>query len=135
MISKSNNVSVTISEEELLALHQTLLEAKFHAEPDNSDVAGSPIVAGIANRVYDALVRLEEVRGNASKSEQWTKWRQVENKKWIVERVRDYAIKNPHWEKWDNSVRIDYLRCAISPFEIGEDRLHSLLDEINAAAS
>lgn len=135
MTSRTKSSRITIAEDELLALHKSLLEAKFHALPDNSDIAGSPLVAAIANRVFDALVRLEESRGNVSKAREWADWRRAADKKWIVGRVRDYAMQNPHWRKWDGAERLDYLRCALSPFQMGDADLHALMNEINAATT
>jgi hypothetical protein len=42
----------------LNALNRALLEAKFHLEPNDALVAGSPLVADLANQVADALERL-----------------------------------------------------------------------------
>lgn len=135
MTSKTSGFGVSIAENELLALHKALLEAKFHAHPDNADIAGSPFVAAIADRVFDALVQWEESRGNLAKADEWKEWRRAETKAWIMRRVQEYAVENPHWMKWDAAERRDYLRCALSPFQLPDRQLDEMMVEIDTAIS
>ncbi len=41
---------------EILNLHKALLEAKFHLNPDNELVSGSPLVADIYVQVRELLI-------------------------------------------------------------------------------
>lgn len=44
----------------ILNLHKALLEAKFHENPDNENVAPSPIIADLCNKLIDALTQIDE---------------------------------------------------------------------------
>ena len=44
----------------MLNLHKALLEAKFHMNPDNVNVASSPIIADFCNELVDVLTRSDE---------------------------------------------------------------------------
>ncbi len=41
---------------ELLALHNVLMEAKFHTDPNKPEIQVSPHVKSLANKVFDALI-------------------------------------------------------------------------------
>ncbi len=62
---------------ELLALHKVILEAKFHPDPLNLDIAGSPFVARLAEKTLVALVDAEAKRGKPEKAASWHEWAQV----------------------------------------------------------
>ena len=63
---------------DMLNLHKALLEAKFHQEPDNVYISGSPIIANIYNELLNKLTKSEyEIKGKES----WTEWRKIKNQK------------------------------------------------------
>lgn len=47
---------------ELLNLHKALLEAKFHRYPDNTYVAGSPIISKLCNEIAALLAQHDTKR-------------------------------------------------------------------------
>ena len=47
---------------DLLNLHKALMEAKFHDNPDNKYIAGSPIIAKIINEIVDILAEIDPER-------------------------------------------------------------------------
>ena len=65
--------NLTLDYYELLNLHKTLLEAKFHTNPENELVAGSPLVAKVYIQVRDLLIESE-------KGSQWKNWFQLSNR-------------------------------------------------------
>ena len=77
---------------ELLNLHKALLEAKFHMNPDNELVSGSPLVADVYIQVRDLLMQNDE-------SGQWSAWFQLKNRPDIRERALLRMRKNRRWEK------------------------------------
>ena len=40
---------------DLLNLHKALMEAKFHDNPDNEYISGSPIIAKIMNEIVEKI--------------------------------------------------------------------------------
>ena len=63
---------------DLLNLHKALLEAKFHRNPDNEFISGSPIIARLCNEIVDIL---------ASQKSDWKHWRKIENQDFYMERA------------------------------------------------
>ena len=101
---------------DLLALHKTIMEAKFHQDPDNADVLGSPLLARIANDVVDALILTEQQAGRAAKAASWQAFRQLSSRQWVADRVYKQVLQNANWAKWDTAYRDSYLRDALAPF-------------------
>lgn len=58
---------------ELLALHRSLIEAKFHPNPEDFHVSASPFVANISNRVVNALINIDAQKDPAKKKS-WEDW-------------------------------------------------------------
>ena len=102
---------------ELLALHRALLEAKFVREPEDRDIAGSPFVAAIANRVVAQLSRSEPG---------WAEWRRAEKHPARVDVVKRRIREASKWASWSRQERATYVNILLSPLEASE----ALLDEL-----
>ncbi|MGY3188446.1 hypothetical protein [Lysinibacillus sp. TE18511] len=97
---------------EILNLHKALLEAKFHKDPDNLDVAGSPIIAKICNNIVDMLSEYEiKEKGKDS----WCEWRKIENQNFFKERTVENA-QNVAWEKLSYKEKESLTKSIFSPF-------------------
>jgi hypothetical protein len=114
---------------ELLALHQALLEAKFHANPDNLDVQGSPFVARIAERTLAALVEMELQRGRADRAHEWNEWARVEEggRYWRAAIQRAAACRE--WSTWSNDEKRRFAVDLLSPFRASEAELEVFVGE------
>ena len=44
---------------DLLNLHKALMEAKFHKNPENGYIAGSPVIAKIMNEIVELLSEMD----------------------------------------------------------------------------
>lgn len=113
---------------ELLNLHKALLEAKFHRNPDNAYVAGSPIISKLCNEIVSLLAQYDVIRKG---KEDWTAWRQLYNQEYYKERAIDGIIKFGGWEKLKCSEKSDRILNYISPFVCTEDEIASIIKEID----
>lgn len=109
---------------ELLALHRALLEAKFVRDPEDRDVAGSPLVAAIASRVVEELAATDPA---------WDEWRQAEKHPARVDvvkrRLREIGGK---WQAWSHQEREAYVAILLSPLVASEALLKELLATLEA---
>ena len=80
---------------ELYALHRALMEARFHAQPDASEVQASPYVASVAHRVLDALIQAEEDESNPRAAAGWRDWRRGEQHDWLRRFVLARLAEHP----------------------------------------
>ncbi len=106
---------------ELLAMLRAIMEAKFEHSL-NSEIVGSPYLASVANRIVDALIKIEKERGEFS-SRKWENWRKIDSRRreWKLIRKRIKAVAQ--WGDWSVSERGKFLDLLLSPLVVGnEDR-------------
>lgn len=113
---------------ELLNLHKALLEAKFHRNPDNKYVAGSPIISKLCNEIVSLLAQYDIIRKG---KEDWTTWRQLHNQEYYKERAIDGIKRFGDWEKLKLNEKKDRVLNYISPFICTDDEIVSLIKEID----
>lgn len=110
----------------LLNLHKALLEAKFHTNPDNELVSGSPLVADIYIQVRELLLK-------SDKSAQWKIWFQLKNR----QDYRTCAITRIKAdERWNKSSVEEKKKIAsdyLAPFLYDEIELQDFVAEIEHA--
>ncbi|MGE7947564.1 hypothetical protein [Lysinibacillus sp. NPDC093688] len=116
---------------EILNLHKALMEAKFHKDPDNFDVAGSPIIAKICNKIVDLLTEYEiEEKGKDT----WSEWRKIENHNFFKER----AVENTQyvaWEKFSCEEKESFIRNMFSPFTFTEKDVIDFINTVDGKFS
>lgn len=89
---------------DLLNLHKALMEAKFHDNPDNEYISGSPIIAKIMNEIVDILAEIDPYANEGD----WKTWRKLENHiispceskygKTIWDRILNRVSKDKLWK-------------------------------------
>lgn len=116
---------------ELLALHRTIMEAKFHAPPSNEEVLSSPILSRIANEVLDDIVETELREGQHSRGELWRQWRNVGARPEVVRIVIECARLSPHWTKMTRQEKEDYIGCSLSPILADPNVVSQIVDDVD----
>jgi len=106
---------------ELLALHRCLLEAKFSPSPNDGDIAGSPIVAKLANEVVDELVSID--------GSQWNEWRIAENKEPFVSRLIS-ALKQQNLEHVPSNEQRLFIIDALAPLKATDKTVTKIITEV-----
>tara|TARA_R110002094_G_scaffold198517_3_gene170808 strand:+ start:14 stop:418 length:405 start_codon:yes stop_codon:yes gene_type:complete len=113
---------------ELLALHRTIMEAKFHRDPWDFDVGPSPILARIADRVVGALVEAEVASGKADAEEAWTRWRDATQHPRCVDAVRGMIERSSIWGGLTPSEKRDFVVDAFRPLVAPEAMIEGLVN-------
>ena len=114
--------------DELLNLHKALLEAKFHQNPDNKYVAGSPIIANICNDILQQLCLYDQ---SAKGYEDWTEWRRLAHQDFYKERMIANILDFGGWGDLEYSEKQERLKNYISPFTATEEEIKSVLFDID----
>lgn len=116
--------------DDLLNLHKALMEAKFHDNPDNEYVAGSPIIAKIMNEIVDILTDIDPY----AKKEDWERWRKVENhicyENGIYSKTLVKVSKDKLWEKYNNEEKIVATKNYFSPFIITDKEIDEFINAV-----
>lgn len=108
----------------VLNLHKALLEAKFHIDPDNELVSGSPLIAEIYVQVREFLIKSDE-------SEQWNAWFQLKNRPDYKERAIIRMKKCKRWNKASPDEKKKIAGAFLAPFFYDEAELNTVMMEID----
>ena len=123
------NLKIEINEYyKVLNLHKAILEAKFHENPDNEYIAGSPIIAELCNEIVDLLARMEMHKKG---KEDWTNWRQLCNQDYYKQRILLLIAKHENWKKLTDDEKKEKVRCYISPFSCSDDEMLKIVEELD----
>ena len=116
---------------DLLNLHKALMEAKFHDNPENSDVAGSPVIAQIMNNIVDILSKIDP----HADTNAWKQWRELSRRKknrdkiWI--NIIKHASQNNMWSAYTKEKKLEMAKNYISPFCATEEDLEDFIAEVD----
>jgi hypothetical protein len=130
-----------VIEEELLlqALVRALCVVKFDCPPELGtvgEVAGSPLVAEVARRAYDALVttyRNHYQEGEAHRLEQGRRAEQMP----LVLAVVQAHIRSVEgaWVSWTREEKGEYVRILLSPYTAGPELIHTIVADADAVVA
>jgi len=122
---------------DILNLHKALMEAKFHDNPQNEDIQGSPILARIMNEIVEILSEMEP-NGSAK----WIDWRKLRNHlqstnnqgygKTTWSNMVDRASKNKLWIKYSRDKKVSVTKDYFSPFVLEETEIENFINIIDA---
>ncbi len=118
---------------ELSVLHKAITAAKFSGSAVNDELAGDPTLAGVSDRLYDALAKEAEKR-KAGPDDYWQDWRRVNTSQgyrgqWrtaVIAARRDFMLQSATPEE-----RISIAKCYLSPFTCTDGELRAFLDEVD----
>ncbi|MBD5532899.1 MAG: hypothetical protein HDQ98_12020 [Lachnospiraceae bacterium] len=114
----------------ILNLHKALLEAKFHENPDNENVASSPIIADLCNKLVDALTRMDEEK-NKQNIGKWDNWRMLKNQTFYKDRAIKNAVMNGRWKRMSEDEKIKATINMLSPFIATEEEVKCFIKEVD----
>lgn len=113
----------------LLNLHKALIEAKFHLNPDNWEVSGSPFVAQVCNDITELLIQYER---NTKGSDKWSEWLRLGNRPDYRDRILHRMSDCPNWCSTDLETKKKLARNYISPFTCTDTELDELISDFES---
>ncbi|QFT13079.1 hypothetical protein [Vibrio sp. THAF190c] len=105
---------------ELLALHNVLMEAKFHENPFKPEIQLSPHVKSLTDKVFEALINTESPAPGFDKAG-WLTWRKATEDRREVKLLLNKISSDPSWVHLNHSERAEYIQTFMSPLKIDED--------------
>lgn len=117
---------------ELLNLHKALLEAKFHQNPDNKLVSGSPFIAKICNDIVDLLQEYDYAHKG---KDIWKEWRKISNQDYYKKRIIEKIVDYEGWSELERNTKKDILLNYLSPFQCDENEIDDLIIEVDKELS
>ena len=120
---------------ELHALWRVVAEAKFHPDPEDSDLWSSPYVQTLALRIADAILESEKASGNVEAVERHLAWRRSLPSNVVLTAIRSKLRQDATQASWSRLSLLekrDYLRARITPFTADDRFLDALIKEIEA---
>ena len=106
---------------ELSALHRAILAAKYSDIPENDEIAGNPVLAGLANEIYDEITKLrkhEEIN-----SDVFEELRRIMTRKGFRGQFRSAVMtarRDPVFMAAGDGDRLTMAKCYLSPFTCTE---------------
>lgn len=118
---------------ELLALQRVFREAKFCIEPDDVEVADSPVVARMFERLIEVLVANDVERGGEDARLRWAQWLAIDESRdeWAAAIRR--ASADARWATFSADERTEYVSLLLSPFTLTPElinRFVSFVDQV-----
>ena len=117
--------------DELYALNGTMWTLKFDSEPEAvSEYAGSPRIANVCNRVYEALIRGESEKGREGNAHRLVKGRSAEENTAVTAAMKRFLRLNRvqvHWNSWTENEKHEYVRILLAPYLASPTLMKSLV--------
>lgn len=117
---------------ELLALWRLIAEAKFSADPDDTDLWGSPYVHKLAQKVADAMFADYVAQGDKEAIDRHRRWCASLPENIVLPVVRAQLkrdVAKGWWKESTEERKIAYVRGCIAPFTADEKYIKELLHE------
>ena len=117
---------------ELLALWRLVAEAKFHPDPEDRDLWGSPYVNALSTRLANAMLVSCEARGDLDQVARHRKWVSSLPDNVVLPVVKAHLkndAKTDWWRDQTQEQKFAYVRGCVSPFEPDRDYLAQLIHE------
>ena len=110
---------------ELLALHRTIMSAKFCENPLIKEVQGSPYVAKVSFKVFDSLVNSLLAVGKVHEADKWRQWQVADMNRdetpLMLEMLNSDAMKSLNIDD-----RRSFIENFMAPLLLEQDLLNEL---------
>ncbi len=104
---------------ELLALHNVLMEAKFHDNPLKPEIQLSPHVQSLANKVFDTLISVEAPAPGFDR-DGWLSWRETSKDRREVQVLLNKISSDENWVNLSQSERVEYIQIFMAPLKLSK---------------
>ncbi|WP_417432009.1 hypothetical protein [Kiloniella sp.] len=113
---------------ELLALHKALLEAKFCALPSNPDVALSPVVSNLHQKIINQLIKYEIEVGGVEAKSKWDEWLLISPQRLEWRAAVKRAAEKIDWDDLPLNEKEKYSKILVVPFFLDNEELGIFID-------
>jgi len=110
----------------LWALYRAILEAKYHEDPEDKDIFGSPIVADISISVVNAL---KNSGFNLNGQLDWDQMCTADENSEFVEKIKD-RIKFVNKERAIENKK-EFIKDAFAPLTVSDELIKSLINDMD----
>jgi hypothetical protein len=120
---------------ELLALWRLVAEAKFQADPDDTDLWRSPIVHRLTTRLAEAMLRSYETKGDVKSAERHRAWIASLPNNVVLPVVKKQLKRDASdewWKKLTFAEKVSYVRGCVAPFDPRQEFIEELVREAEA---
>lgn len=120
---------------ELLAIQRVFREAKFCTEPDDVEIADSPVVAKLFQRLMNTLVEREVERDGEIARARWTSWLAIDDSRdeWTAAVRR--ARADARWPSFSPHQRTEFVTLLLSPFTVSPETIKRFILDVNQRKS
>jgi len=115
---------------ELFALWRLVAEAKFHSDPEDSDLWGSPFVNALSRKIPEAMLLSYLDAGQTEKAKRHREWLQSLPNNVVLPSVKAKLKRDalrPDWPK-SYEAKAKYVKECISPFLVNDDFIRELIE-------
>lgn len=131
MINISEPLFAVADQNELEALWRVIAEAKFHPQPEDTDIWDSPYVHSLSMRVADALLDCAR-HTSVERAQRHLSWRASLDSNVVLPVIKMH-LKNraagAEWRSWTMKEKTEYLRVRAAPFEVSSALATELIFE------
>ena len=113
---------------ELVALHKSLMAAKFDPEPYLKELQGSPFTGSLAFKVFELLVGACRTEGKAKEAEQWLTWQRADKSRTETRLLLKRIKEESWWAEADKEKRKKYIIDFMSPLKLEEELLNEITE-------
>ena len=103
---------------ELVALHKSLMAAKFDDEPYLMELQGSPFTGSLAFKVFELLVKSCQSEGKIKEANDWLEWQNADRSRMETQLLLKRIKENSWWRNADCADREKYIVNFMSPLKL-----------------
>ena len=136
-MKKKINIEIE-DRQELQALHKTLMEAKFHKQPEQPIIQASPMVANIMHKVVDELEKLnyvtefEKKHRNIDWKNGWAEWRENPSDSLVIPCLKQHMQDIETINQESEEKYMKFVAILLAPYKISKDKMQALVDKSRA---
>lgn len=116
---------------EIYALHRVFREAKFSIEPDDDEIAGSPLVNAMFLRVMDLIVEQSVQEDGGIARERWARWLAIDASRDEWHAALRRATKVANWSAMTAHEKSSRARDILCPFECSPELLAEFIAQVD----
>jgi hypothetical protein len=114
---------------------RVIVEAKFHKNPNDTDIGASSLVAELAVRLRDCLKQIQIDKEGAAGQRRWDEWLAMTpaRTEWGAAKAHAVRMWRAHWPRWNDEDRRSVIAALFTPFIVTPEMIATFAGEIEQA--